>query len=773
MPLPGSYCLAILEEDNPQKSYFRLKPLLIAEEDHWVPFDGSDRLPRDGCIRIVPDKNESGRFKARMRQSGYFCIVDMRAHPEENDKIRPNKNYRMDEAEPNAFIIYSDVVHEAPENIVAQVIRRELPEDSGRIALEMPAPVTARVVFTFSEEAVPFWTHAPLEDQETGIAFTKMEEQTDPEQLQCFTLSDFGEGSLEVLVARPGKVLYPIAEKEPLPEEPAPAQAAAPAPAEPAAEPAAPAARREQPWIHHDPSVMPRPVDRRLSPEEQNMALQSGINPRKGRCLQEIIDDKWKHSRFDQLGHPVPGTAMGTPAQSPVDRAIDAINEAWLQYSARPCLAKAICRIDGMDKALKNAGTEILREDTDEEIKSLTDQRDAIREEIRTLQEQQASVRAGMEERLRAEQAEELERHQALIRSLELQEEDLREKAEESRRIAEESEQALTMLTDEKLTNRLCEYAVNSRAAEILLRVGRGEFPAEEHTFPAEVPLQENITIGSLAARIISTFNATGFRLSRDEAIDLLACFCLGRSLLISGPVGSGKTPYATLFLTALGLDTAGTVTRWRPHAQDEPFEIPNRADLPVPRVLFADNINLTEGMDARMLSDLEEDIDVRAVCTVQDSLSGVNLNLRTLDHSFFYRLRLENADSMWESPKREAPVPVPVVTEELLARLFTPDEKNVMPQVRTRLMNLRRLLGRYGVYLSRRTLDDLWAYCASVTPYMSLTPPEVFDLAFSRRALPSVLATANMEALHALPSLLAGMPRSLALLREPLPIEI
>ena len=49
----------------------------------------------------------------------------------------------------------------------------------------------------------------------------------------------------------------------------------------------------------------------------------------------------------------------------------------------------------------------------------------------------------------------------------------------------------------------------------------------------------------------------------------------------------------------------------------------------------------------------------------------------------------------------------------------------------------------------------------------------EAFDLAFAQRALPSIIAGAPVEALHALPRLLKDMPKSLGLLKQPLAIEI
>ena len=105
MSLPGKLCIGILEEDNPLKSYFRLKPLLVEADGKFVAYTQQEDYPKDGCIRIVPDKNESYQFKIRMHKLGLFCVVDLRAHPVDNDKIRPNKNFREDSPEQNAYII--------------------------------------------------------------------------------------------------------------------------------------------------------------------------------------------------------------------------------------------------------------------------------------------------------------------------------------------------------------------------------------------------------------------------------------------------------------------------------------------------------------------------------------------------------------------------------------------------------------------------------------------------------------------------------------------
>ena len=49
MPLPGKLCVGILEEDNPQKSYFRFKPLIVESGDHFDPFTAAKAYPEDAA----------------------------------------------------------------------------------------------------------------------------------------------------------------------------------------------------------------------------------------------------------------------------------------------------------------------------------------------------------------------------------------------------------------------------------------------------------------------------------------------------------------------------------------------------------------------------------------------------------------------------------------------------------------------------------------------------------------------------------------------------
>ena len=120
MNFDRSLIFAYLEEDNIQRAYFRVRPLLTLDGD--VREEAASLWPNEGGLRIVPDRNEQHTFKSRMRTLGAYCVVDLRHQPPEAGKIRTNKNYRPDKGEINQFILYSDTVHELPPHTFYQLI---------------------------------------------------------------------------------------------------------------------------------------------------------------------------------------------------------------------------------------------------------------------------------------------------------------------------------------------------------------------------------------------------------------------------------------------------------------------------------------------------------------------------------------------------------------------------------------------------------------------------------------------------------------------------
>ena len=166
MTLPGKVTIGYLEEDLPQKAYFRIKPLFVSGDGVFERVeDARGEFPDEGGVRIVPDKNESSRFKARMRTLGRYCALDLRQHPAENDKIRPNKNYNPDRSEFNRNIVYSDVVTECRTEWLMEVVRAEKTAEGVVRAILPRRPGTRRVAVVLDGEVSAPW-HAQAGEAE-------------------------------------------------------------------------------------------------------------------------------------------------------------------------------------------------------------------------------------------------------------------------------------------------------------------------------------------------------------------------------------------------------------------------------------------------------------------------------------------------------------------------------------------------------------------------------------------------------------------------------
>lgn len=123
MNFAGKVVLVFLEEDNIQRAYFRVRPLLTQEGP--VDKQAVSEFPDEGYLRIVPDKNEQHTFKERMRTLCGLCVLNLRDMPPDVSKIRTNKNYAPARGENNQFIVYSDAVQPLPRDEFYQVVAQE------------------------------------------------------------------------------------------------------------------------------------------------------------------------------------------------------------------------------------------------------------------------------------------------------------------------------------------------------------------------------------------------------------------------------------------------------------------------------------------------------------------------------------------------------------------------------------------------------------------------------------------------------------------------
>lgn len=783
MTLPGKLCVGILEEDNPLKSYFRFKPLLVAEEGGYLPFDGAEAFPENGCLRIVPDKNESGHFKARMRRIGRYALLDLRAHPGENDKIRPNKNYRVDSAETNAYIVYSDVVVEPPAGMLFEVLDRAAPEDSSHMALTMPLPGTPRVLFRDENGGVApaLWRAAAMEGVEGAVELSREEERILPGLGGETRLPGFAGEQTCVMLAAPGALLTRAAEATegaeateahaPVvarPVEVRPVEASTPiearpveAPAPVAARPAeAPSPRPERPGRAEAPREREKP---RLSARAQAMALQTGLNPRRSRSLQEIIDDRWRRSRFDQLGHPVPGEATGMPVESPVERAMDALRAAWRIEETRPKLAEAIGELEGMSGAIQKGAAKREDEARTQRLNELEAQRLRLLNEVSALEARRADARERLLEDVRRDNARQLAEGERKLEALKADIAACEERAQGARAALAEAESAYA-----EAEKRLAARAMETKALRFL------QTPAERVPTDSALP-----SAGELISDVRTYLERAGVPLSHDQAVELLAALTLSPVTVLCGPALAPKGELARALAGALGLGN-----RFLCLSDPRHYEVRNaqlRALLedkndPAPAMILLENCN--EIARVPFVSSIMWQLEplsrplcpARLLLTASDE--GSPLATELLDTAFVLWLEPESADTPWHE-EREAPVePELAVSRAALENIFRPHAEAVTEEVRERMARLRADLAAHGVRLSRRTLDAVWLFCAAAAPLLrERSPMQALDLALAHRALPALLSSTPLEALEAMPEMVTDLEECKKLLERPLPI--
>ena len=774
--LPGKLCIGILEEDNPLKSYFRMKPLLVENEGRYEAVSPEEVYPEEGCIRIVPDKNESSYFKARMRRMGRYCVLDLREHAGENDKIRPNKNYKGDETERNAHIVYSDVVREPAQNMIFEIV--EFEGEGG--AWSGDAPATPRVLRGSSTET---WAYTPAENGEESARITPDGQTLKEEELQRFDIPGFPGEQLHFAIRLPGTLpsvievpaprgetaraekSAPKSEEKPAPKPEEKPAAEKPAPEKAAPEPPAPEkVPPEKPWISHDLPKPPR-IDPRMTPMQQTLAAQSGLNPKRNRSLQEIIEEKWRHSRVDQLGHPIPANAMGQPVENPVERAVEALRQAWDNPAIHAQLLDAISSIGDFYAALDQRGRMLGDHAIQQELEELEADRLRALDALDKLRREKAALRESFKEEIRQEEAGALAEAVARTKAAQAECKKYEAEAERARKSMAEVEDAYASLTDGRFEDKLRDFALTSRAAALLKEDGAAE-AAPNPVDPA--PSREE-----WMQRIKRAFALEGLELSSVQAANMLVCAALGESLLFSGPAASDKCMTAHALATALGAPAAQRYVEFPGESPDvrapKAEELLRPSDLPA--VALIREANRMPGADVcRGLCGAAENLLV--IAAISDGGTGFPVSAEALERGFLIRLEPVSADAPWR-PCDAAASEFPPVRMQALRDAFLKDAEELPPALERRLQKIRSELAAHGVRLSRRTLDMMWHYCGAMLSACRISAGEALDLAFAQKALPCILAEAPVACLAGLKAMLSGMPHSLSLLNQPLPIQI
>ncbi len=804
MTLPGKISICFLEEDVPQKAYFRIKPLYIKGEGSFERIENTkELLPDEGGIRIVPDKYESSRFKARMRTLGSFCLLDLTRHPNENDKIRPNKNYNPANQENNRHIVYSDVIDRCPAEWLMEVIRVDAVEDNCASAFLKRKPGTASVALI--ADGVLSFPYVYQEDENGKFTFTADETSelraTDEKAyMRLFKETVSEDTEIEFILTASGAPLYkklekkeeageeaPAAEKaekapeaeakEEVPaevkaEEPAKAEEA-PAPEKKAEEPAPKAEETEAKPVKSQSNE--RIVPLRAKEKEAAHTGQTGLNPRKGRTLAEVVDDGWRKSRMDQFGAPIPVDVTGMPVVSPVEHASELLKKAWDLKEARNLLLTEILKLEDF---AENAAPHIadclaapVSQAESNKLNSLIAEKLKILSEIDELRVRRTAKREELMDELRQVHASEFAKYNESIRRLNAEREKALKEAEKARTACESAKRLMEKGLTESIKTDF------EKLYEALKASTGDEYVSTEDY--ERTPNVYKPSGAQLVSDLRNRFEKSGRVFENDEAVNLLACLYLGRFLLISGKTGAGKTAFVSDLANAMGLTQKGARrflslgSGKLPAYQTSAFKaLTAFEDMQSLRVMLMDDANGNETVDQTrgMLSWMDQAQSasaLRVIMTVLDDQVGYPINPRVLDRAFFMRIpsrdvaRLSGILTSVES----ADV---TVSLDALGEVFN-TERTLPAQIEDRLNAFIEATNALGVPLSERTIKDVAKYVSAVLPYMTCPPMEVLDYALSQRAVPYLLATARVEALQKLPEILCDMKKSLQLMNEPL----
>lgn len=808
MALAEKIAIGFLEEDNPVKSYYRFKPLILDNADGYAILQDVEQLyPEDGFLRIVPDKNESSHFKARMRRIGRFCMIDLRKHQSQSDKIRPNKNYKADGVEKNINIVYSDVITEIPAGRAAEIIACA---DVQAVRVEGVFPGSTPFMLECDGKYTGPYKWEAVEGEEDVYhpvrhdAFLPADADALPAG-EVITLAPDAERSFRLLMAPAGQILFALQEapapvaavEEPLilaepKQDMLDLEEAAPAPKPVPAVEVKPAPRAEERRVRPEEEKKPRAIkpeavsprsaqlkpavgSGRASQRSAAVEAQRGLNPKRGVSLLEIIDEQWRHSRLDQLGHPIPPEAGSKPLLSPVDRAREALKEAWSLIEARGGVLDAVLGLDQLADMLSERLGHAKRPLKQAELQEL-DEFEARR--LKALRELEELSRARSDKR--RELLDEVRQENAIeLRKLQKQNDQAKAEAEKSRQLADAAaetarvaQKALESISGEQLLKQIMTEELRSRAATMLRQLDEIEKP----TTPP--PALVEPTVGELVSDLRVAFEDYGMSLSNDQAVNLLAGIALQDVCVYSGVTGSGKSRAARLLAQTLGLTDGRFVTLHagaKPAVSEKKFsEMNATADAFTPLVTLIDDANNAPGDPTRGLASMHEDAgdgihpNMKLILTVQDNPVGYALNANLLDRAFFVRFDLPGLDLPWKPCAVTPRKPAGAVSMDALKKLFVP-QSEISHEVQDRMMTLRRKLADMGVYFSARALSDMHRYITTVQPLMTCPPMQVLDYALAQRAIPHVLATAPVAALHELPKLLTDMPMCLHLMEQPL----
>ena len=553
--------MAFLEEDNVQRAFFRLRPLLnsagpCTQEELSV-------LPDEGFVRIVPDKNEQANFKDRMRMLGHLCMIDLTPFPPEANKIRTNKNYAPEKGEKNQYILYSDVIHALPESLVYEVVDAQSLEEIQENVQPLSTPL--RYVRVFDQ-----WYGPAGPGQEAEVAA----EVPPPEQLHRISFPDGKERLFYWPVSAVSECLKQEEESS-LAEE---------SPVIKAVEPrliAMDASAAIQSSFARA-SVVPMPV-RAAVPEDAALSgtpLYADAVPRvrlsrTRNPLHEVVDAQWRAAKYEPPSAQLQQGANLRRVENPLEQFKEAAAEAWAIPEAQQQVLEALLAMPGMQKRLEkmfHAGEpdSLLVASMRRQLQDLEAERLSLLVQLDKARENKAAFR---EEVLAAAQQE----HTVRLKQL-----------REEIAACQEAEAALSKQLQELIDQRsalqtVCDELMCSDLPARLQAFAKG-YHLSLDKYPLPLHLSPTVGIKAPPARMIAAVQEALVRewgpVRQEDAVHFLTLFALCPRIQLVHSSLAEAARFARLCMEALGL-TATFAVQSCPD-QNVVVDAPNCAMSPV-----------------------------------------------------------------------------------------------------------------------------------------------------------------------------------------------
>lgn len=379
MNFDRSLIFAYLEEDNIQRAYFRVRPLLTLEGD--VRQEAVQLWPNEGGLRIVPDRNEQHTFKNRMRTLGAYCVVDLRNQPADAGKIRTNKNFRPDRGEVNQYILYSDTVHGLPENTFYQLVdgassefaalaeqaitplffiregdtiygpvsksapvQPETAPESAGMLYELPCPDGATRMMLCMDDGPA--AEAPAQPEETNAK----NEATGDQQVSPVEDEPAAESETAKAAPEEQEASLPIGESLQILDESKSTEDTI----KQLDKPVSPGANllKQKEVKHAEKPVPVQPVEELSGTPLVRTPLHVSVQQNKNRT-QEIVNNQWSVGKYEPPTQNLPTGAALRSVQNPVEAACSQLRQAWNASSAHDQLTDFMLSLDGIRSKLE------------------------------------------------------------------------------------------------------------------------------------------------------------------------------------------------------------------------------------------------------------------------------------------------------------------------------------------------------------------------------------------------------------------------------------